>query len=489
MHNVFAVIGAGPAGLYAADRILRTVHGSHVDVFEKNPVPMGLLRYGVAPDHPSIKRVQTSLDRILDNPRLRLFTGVHVGVGRGASSHADPHNDLTLSELRAGYTAVIIATGSSHGRRLVIPGSDAVNFHDAADFTAWYNSAPGAPTNWDLTTPIVAVIGGGNVALDVTRMLLCSPEELEKTDVAPSVINRYVHSAVSEVHVFVRRGPAQAKWDARQLRDLRSMPNITLNFDDRDFVQCADELEAPDAAQPDHSHKAVLRMMERLDRAERDDPGTDPDPAVDPAAARLSSAQDRQVYFHFYSQPVEVPTDDDGEVTGLVTDRTHVDASGHAAPDGEDQRTWHLSAVYSAIGYQPDGLGSLPLEPATGALLNKDGRLVSPDGRIVRGVYATGWARRGARGLVADTQTDAHALGDLVAADVLANELPDPADPLFDPITVLRSRGVRYGGIDGWRRVEQAERQAGIASSRQKAKISDMDELERLSVARPDDQR
>ncbi len=500
-NTAFAIIGAGPAGLYTADRLLKDIPGSRVDVFEKNPVPMGLVRNGIAPDHPASKRVGLVFDRILDNPRLRLFTNVRVGVGRGASSHADIQGDLTLSELRAGYTAVIIATGSSHARKLAIPGSDAVNFHNSDGFTAWYNSAPQARENWDLTTPIVAVIGGGNVALDVARMLLQTPDSLAQTDVAPQVIDQYVHNAVTEVHIFVRRGPAQARWIARQLRDIAALPSVTLNFDEQDFVQAAKELEAPGAAPLDRDQRAILHLTQHLARQSRDDAQTDSDEPVQPVSSSKdpSSAQDRQVYFHFYNKPIEVPTDDDGEVTGLITDRTHIAPDGHVIADGEDQRLWHLSAVYSAIGYEPDGLGPMPRDPRTGALLNRDGRLIGPDHEIVRGVYAAGWAASGAQGFVPAQQADARRLAAVIAADLEGGEIgegavgrtsgnqesgEDTAIALFDPVAVLRSRGVDYGDLDGWHRVEQAEKDEGAARERRTAKIADPDELRRISAAR-----
>lgn len=487
MHNTFAVIGAGPAGLYAADRLLRAIPDAHVDVFEKNPVPMGLVRNGVAPDHPNIKRVETVLDRILDNPRLRLFTNVHVGVGRGATADTGQKIDLTLSELRAGYTGIILATGSSHARKLAIPGSQATNFNNAVDFVSWYNSAPDAPRNWDLTTPIIAIVGGGNVALDVARMLLRSPEDLKKTDVAPSVIDRYVHSAVNEIHIFIRRGPAQAKWTPQQLRDLNSLADVTLNFSERDFQQCADELAEPGVGSLSRSQRALLHAMDRLRRIARNNSRIDPDVPTDPSersSKHLSSAQDRQVFFHFYSQPVEAPTDDDGEVAGLITDRTHLDQHGHAIAERQNQKYWHLSAVYSAIGYLPDGLGPLPRDPETGALRNVDGRVLGADGSPLVGVYATGWAKRGARGLIADTQADARALASIVVSDLQDTTLSDPKNLLFDPITVLQERGIRYGDRQGWHRVEQAERQAGEEDGRTVAKIADRAKLVKISAAR-----
>lgn len=480
----FAVIGAGPSGLHAADRLVHAIAGARVDVFEKDPTPMGLVRYGIAPDHPAAARDQAALDRILDEPRIRLFTGVTVWVGRGASSHADEQGDLTLSELRAAYTAVIIATGALRSRPLAIAGTSAVNFHDSSDFTAWYNSVPGADGNWDLTTPIVAVIGGGNVALDVARMLLQSPDDLKKTAVAPNVIRDYLHSAVTEVHVFVRRGPAQVKWSAQQLRDLENLHDVTLNFDSRDFQQCKDEL-AESGTPLDREQRAIVRVMERLHRKAQDATQIDPSLPTDPvASAKAVSPQDRQVYFHFYSEPLEMPTDEDGEVTGLLTRHVHLDGQGRPVPagDGQDgsQRLWHLSAVYSAIGYEIRGLGSLPRDPRTGALRNEDGRIASADGTPLAGLYATGWAKRGPRGLVADTLSDARELERVILSDLAKGALK-AADPGFDPATVLRSRGVRFGGISGWHRIEQAERELGSRDGRAAAKIADASRLAEIS--------
>lgn len=505
----FAIIGAGPSGVFAAERLLALFPAACIDIFEKNPVPMGLIRHGIAPDHPAAKRAETVLDKILADSRIRLFTNVRVGVGRGASSHADQQGDLTLSELRASYTAVVVATGASHSKQIRIPGSQASNFVGSSDFTGWYNSDPSASNGWDLTTPIVAVIGGGNVALDVARMLLRSPEDLTATDVAPSVIDRYTHSAVTEVHVFVRRGPGQAKWSTQELRDLAALPNTTLNFDDRDFTQFHDECEQPGMPVPDREQKAIVRAMERLNKRTRSNEKIDPDLPTDlsvQAEHRIVSAQDRQVYFHFYSQPVEVPVDEDGEVQGLITEHTHVTSEGKAVADADTHHMWHLSAIYTAIGYQPALLGPLPADPTTGGLRTRDCRVIGPDSLPLAGVYATGWARRGARGLVPETRTDARLLAQAISEDISSGVLSVPSEASsgessnesagvasgepsegthFDPAGVLRSRGVRFGDYAGWKRVEEAEKQLGAESGRKIAKIADAATLIRLADASP----
>lgn len=517
----FAIIGAGPSGVFAAERLLALFPAARIDIFEKNPVPMGLIRHGIAPDHPTAKRTEAVLDKILADSRIRLFTNVRVGIGRGASSHADQQGDLTLSELRAAYTAVVVATGASHSKQIRIPGSQASNFYRSSDFTGWYNSDPSASNGWDLTTPIVAVIGGGNVALDVTRMLLRSPEDLAATDVAPSVVDRYTHSAVTEVNVFVRRGPGQAKWSTQELRDLAALPNTTLNFDDRDFTQFHDECAQPGMPALDREQKAIVHAMERLNKRTRSNEKIDPDLPTDlsvQAEHRIVSAQDRQVYFHFYSQPVEVPVDADGEVQGLITEHTHVNPEGKAIADSDtnsdadsdsdldSHHMWHLSAVYTAIGYKPALLGPLPADPTTGGLRTRDCRVIGPDSLPLAGVYATGWARRGARGLVPETRADARLLAQAISEDISSgvlsvasgesseessgttsgtpsNAFEEPSGASsFDPAAVLRSRGVRFGDYVGWKRVEEAEKQLGAESGRQIAKIADSATLIRLSA-------
>ena len=290
-----AIVGAGPAGIYAADILLKAERKFDVsiDLFEQLPAPYGLVRYGVAPDHPRIKGIITALRDVLDRGDIRLFGNVRFG------------EDITLDDLKKHYNAVIFATGAIRDTSLDIPGIDAVGSYGAADYVSWFDGHPDVPREWPLDAASVAVLGNGNVALDVSRMLAKHAEDLLVTEVPENVYEGLKASAVTDVHVFGRRGPAQVKFTPLELRELGELRDVDMVVYDEDFDY--DEASKDAVA----SNKQVMVIDRILQSWRKRD-------SVNNAGGTAS----RRLHLHFWARPVEVRTDDNGRVAALVYERT-----------------------------------------------------------------------------------------------------------------------------------------------------------------------
>jgi ferredoxin--NADP+ reductase len=299
-----AIIGAGPAGIYAADNLLKAERKFDVsiDLFEKLPAPYGLVRYGVAPDHPRIKGIITALRDVLDRGDIRLFGNVEYGT------------DITLDDLRDHYNAVIFATGAVRDAPLDIPGIDGPGSYGAAEYVSWYDGHPDVPREWPLDTPSVAVVGNGNVALDVARMLAKLFEDLAPTEIPPNVHDGLAASQVTDVHIFGRRGPAQVKFTPLELRELGELRDVDMVLYDEDFDY--DEASKQAVA----SNKQVM-VIDRILQSWRKRDGT--------------GAASRRLHLHFYAKPVEVKRDAAGRISGFVYERTRPDGRGGVVGTGE----------------------------------------------------------------------------------------------------------------------------------------------------------
>src|SRR4051812_940061 len=361
-----AIVGAGPAGIYAADALLKSEvaaePGVSIDLFERMPAPFGLIRYGVAPDHPRIKGIITALHQVLDKPQIRLFGNV------------DYPTDISLDDLRAFYDAVIFSTGATADRALPVPGIDLDGSYGAADFVSWYDGHPDVPRTWPLEAEKVAVLGVGNVALDVARVLAKTGDELLPTEIPPNVYNGLKANKAIEVHVFGRRGPAQAKFTPLELRELDHSPTIEVIVDPED-IDYDEGSEAP----PRHS-KQVDMIANPLEQWAIRDVGNRP----------------HKLFLHFFESPAEI-IGEDGRVAGLRTERTQLDGTGNVKGTGVF-REWDVQAVYRAVGYLSQNLTNLPFDEQAGVVPNEAGRVIADedaDGadRYLPGTYVTGWIK------------------------------------------------------------------------------------------------
>ncbi|MGO2467824.1 MAG: FAD-dependent oxidoreductase [Microbacterium gubbeenense] len=448
-----AIVGAGPAGIYAADILLRTERNFDVsiDLFEKLPAPYGLVRYGVAPDHPRIKGVVNALRDVLDRGDIRIFGNVTYG------------EDITLDDLKKHYNAVIFSTGAIRDAALDIPGIDAKGSFGAADFVSWYDGHPDVPRTWTIEGEHVGMIGNGNVALDAARILAKHADDLLPTEIPQNVYDVLKASPVTDVHVFGRRGPAQVKFTPLELRELGDMNDVDVVVYDEDFDY--DEASR-EAIATNKQVKVIDRVLQKW--RER------------PSANGTGGEASRRLHLHFWAKPVEVKTDDDGNVTALVYERTTSDGAGGVVGTGE-VREQKLSQLYRAVGYFGSALPGLPFDERHGVIPNHEGQVLAEDSNdIVPGVYATGWIKRGPVGLIGHTKSDA-----METVTHLVNDQSSwwqPEDPSTEAIpALLESRGVEWTDLDGWHRLDEHEVSLGEPQGRARVKVVPRDEMVKIS--------
>ncbi|AIG72981.1 FAD-dependent oxidoreductase [Amycolatopsis japonica] len=437
-------MGAGPAGIYAADILDKSDADVTIDLFERMPAPFGLIRYGVAPDHPRIKGIVTALHKVLDKPNIRLLGNVDYGT------------DLKLDDLRQFYDAVIFSTGAMADRALDIPGIDLDGSYGAADFVSWYDGHPDVPRTWPLNATSVAVLGVGNVALDVARILAKTADELLSTDIPDNVYQGLKASPVTDVHVFGRRGPAQAKFTPLELRELDHSPNVEV-------------IVNPEDIEFDEGSIAALRASKQIDMVVK---------TLQEWAIRDQGDRPKRLHLHFLHSPCEI-VGEDGKVTGLRTERTELTGDGNVRGTGEFH-DWDVQAVYRAVGYLSSHLPEIPFDHTTGTVPNTAGRVLDIDEEQVPGVYVTGWIKRGPVGLIGHTKGD--------AAETIASLLAD-ADSLTAPavedpdaiLGFLTERGVPFTTWEGWGKLDAHEKSLGVPHGRERVKVVERDEMTRIS--------
>ena len=442
-----AIVGAGPAGIYAADILLKYERSFDVsiDLFEQLPAPYGLVRYGVAPDHPRIKGIINALRDVLDSGDIRIFGNVHYGT------------DITLDDVRRHYHAVIFSTGAIRDAALSIPGIDAHGSYGAADFVSWYDGHPDVPREWPLEAQSVAVIGNGNVALDVARVLAKHPEDLLPTEIADNVHQGLRASPVTDVHVFGRRGPMQVKFTPLELRELGDLRDVDVIVHDEDF-------DYDEASRRAIESNKQITVIDRVFTQWR---------------ARERGASSRRLHLHFYANPREVLTDGDGRVVGFRYERTEPDGQGGVRGTGE-MREVEVQAVYRAVGYFGSPLDGIPFDERHGVIPNHEGQVLGDDNQIVPGVYASGWIKRGPVGLIGHTKSDAMETIQHLVTDQAS--WWNPSDPDEQAVVdLLDARGVLYTNLDGWHRLDAHEVTLGEVQGRARVKVVPRDEMIRIS--------
>lgn len=417
-----AVVGSGPSGVYAAQTLVgqREVPGVRVDVLDRLPAPYGLVRYGVAPDHEKIKSLTGNLRSVLEDERIRFLGNVEVG---GAP--------LTTARMLELYHAVVYCVGAARDRLLGIPGEELAGVHSATAFVSWYSGHPDAGS-FDLGgVRSAVVVGAGNVAVDVTRILARGAPELEPTDMPQPALGALADSGVRTVAMVARRGPSQAKFTTKELRELGTLPGVDVRTD-----------------------PAELAL----------------DPAyADPAAAAQPGGEaGRDIALRFYLRPVEVLGGPDGRVRGMRFERTAPDGRGGVSGTGAYEDV-EAQLVLRSVGYRGVALPGLPFDPATGTVPHAAGRVVRA-GRASVGEYVAGWIKRGPTGVIGTNRPCAKETVSSLLQDAGAlarRELPG------DPLDALRAAGLRPVEWHGWLAIEAAEEALGRSLGRRSVKIPD----------------
>ena len=449
MPRRVAVVGAGPAGAFAASSLLRSRGSVEIDLIERLPTPWGLLRAGVAPDHQEIKRLQDTFERQTLRRGCRFLGNVEVGT------------DVSHAELLEHYSAVIYATGAQTDKSLGIPGEDEPGSWAATDFVAWYNGHPDyRELRFDLSARRAVVIGNGNVAADVARMLLRSPAELERTDVADHALEALRESAVEEVVVLGRRGPAQAAFTSAELRELGNLDGVDMRVSAEEIELDAVSREWLAGDGTFTARKNVALLREFAARAPR------------PAARR-------RIVLRFLRSPVAIHGAG-GAVSAVEVGRNEIvrDEGGNVRARAIDEpaETIACGLVLRSVGYRAVPLPGVPFDERSFVLPNDEGRVLTPDGEPLPGVYAVGWIKRGPTGILGTNKRDAEQTIACLAADLDA--LPQPPRPSREQLDALlaeRKPGLVTG--DGWRAIDVHELQRGLDSERPRVKLASRDEL------------
>ncbi len=441
-----AIIGSGPAGFYAAEALLRrTDTVVHVDMFDRLPTPYGLVRGGVAPDHQNIKAVIRVYEKTAARPTFRFLGNVCLG------------RDVTVEELRRHYHQIVYAVGNEDDRRLGIPGEGIARCTPVAVFIGWYNGHPDyRQAKIDLSVSRVAVVGNGNTAIDAARILLRTPAELEKTDVAAHALEALRNSQVREVFILGRRGPEQASFTPPELKEFGEM-------EDADPIIAPEELAGcviPEAADGSQQEKN-LKILQSF-------------------AARQPGAKAKKLHLRFLLSPTEVIADADGKVAGLALEKNRLDVQ----PDGTvsargtgEMEVLEVGMVLTAIGYAAKRIAGVPYDEKAKVIANEDGRVVDPVSRsVIANEYVVGWARTGPQGLIgihkaASAHVAEHMMSD--GAGLEARELPERE--AID--TLLRQRGVQVVSFDDWKRLDDVEVARGERRGAPRDKIVDVEAM------------
>ncbi len=426
-----AVVGAGPSGLYGVDALVK--RGASVDVFERQFAPFGLVRYGVAPDHQKIKKTQAVFERILNQPAVRFFGNVKVG------------EDISLEELKKHYDQILIAMGSSGARGLGIPGEHLSGSWSATELVNWYNGHPEfvdlAP---DLSSERAVVVGVGNVAIDVARVLLRNPEELAPTDIPQHALSALKMSQIREVLLLARRGPDQSAFDEKEVRELAALEGISV------------EVDGPFAEKKTHRSEFIAAL---------------------PRIRELSEG--KRVVLRFCASPVELLGSGSlapGRVEKVrVEENVLVEEGDRVRAVGTGKfEILDAGLVVRAVGYQGEGLKGVPFSEETGTIPHQDGRVLSePGGDRIAGLYVTGWIKRGPTGLIGTNKSCAVETVEAMEADL------DQVRPERDPgevLTLLGERGIRFISAEDWKLLDAHELESGRTQGKVRVKLLSTDE-------------
>lgn len=438
-----AVIGAGPAGFYAAEALLKSDVEVYVDLFERLPAPYGLVRYGVAPDHQKIKNVTRVFDRTAAMPGFRFVGNVHVGV------------DVSADDLFEHYDQVIFTIGAARARETGISGERLEGSYAAVDFVGWYNGHPDyLDAKFRVDAQRAVVVGGGNVAADLTRILLRDRDELAKSDIAEVALAALQQSPVEDVVVLIRRGPAEMKMSLSELEEIDGLAGVEIVLDKAQIDAAAgDGVDIPPAMKKTLEYFATI-----ANRPRRGEPKT--------------------VHIRFLCSPKEF-VGRDGRVEKVVIEKNELVLADNGTSEARGTGKFEeieAGLALEAIGYRGAAVPGLPFDARRGVIPNERGRVVS-DGRALRGCYVSGWIKRGPQGLIGSNRADSVETVNSMLADAAEGKLGDPTDEPDQLLERLRGNGVRIVDFDDWRRLDAREVAAGARSGRVRTKFRSAEEM------------
>ena len=445
-----AIVGSGPAGFYSAEHLLKLGEPAvEVDMFDRLPTPFGLVRAGVAPDHPKIKSVIRMYEKTAAREGFRFFGNVEVG------------RELSVADLEARYHAVVYAYGTATDRQLGIPGEDLPGSHAATEFVNWYNAHPDfADAHFDLSTRRAVVIGNGNVAADVARMLALPRAELDVTDTADHAIEALASSGIEEIVVLGRRGPAQAAFTNPEVRELGELTDADIVIDPAEMELDEASRAYVDSDECDPTHRRNVEIF--TDFSQREPEG-----------------KPKRVVMRFCCSPIEIRGD--GRVESVVVGRNELyrDESGAIrARDTGEREEVQCGLVLRSIGYKGIGLDGIPFDTGRGLIPNDAGRVVDPDtGEQVEGHYAVGWIKRGPSGVIGTNKKDAQETVDALLADLEAGKIPDRSAYVATIEALLAERAPDHVPYSGWQAIDRAEVAAGEPHGRPRIKFCRVEEM------------
>ncbi len=442
-----AIIGAGPSGFYAAGSLLQQKDVAvTVDMFDRLPTPYGLVRYGVAPDHPKIKSVTKVYERTAADPRFRFYGNIRFG------------RDINHADLRQHYDQILYAVGAQSDRKLNIPGEDLAGSVSATEFVAWYNGHPDfADLDFDLSCEAAVVVGVGNVALDVTRVLAKSVDELKTTDIADHALAALAASKIKDIYVLSRRGPAQAKFTPPEIKEFGELAIADVVVDAAALD--LDEASAAEVAASSETQRNLAHLQEYSTR-----PLTD---------------KERRVHFCFLVSPVEL-LEEEGKVAAVRIEKNvlRADESGYLNAEGIGEfETIPAGLVLRSVGYKGIPLEDVPYDKRRGTIPNDQGRVKNPEsGEIISGEYVVGWAKRGPSGVIGTNKPDAVETVAMMLTDLpnlVPAQQPDPT--AIDAL--LEERKLDFVTIEGWRILDQLEVAKGEEEGRPRIKFTRIQDM------------
>ena len=448
-----AIVGSGPAGFFAADHLFKNNElNIEIDMYDKLPTPFGLVRSGVAPDHQKIKTVTRVYDKIAANPKFKFFGLIEYG------------HHITLEDLKHHYHQVLFATGAQTDRRLNIPGEDLNRSHTATEFVAWYNSHPDfADLEFDLSGEKIAIIGMGNVAVDVARILCRSEEELSKTDIAGYAFEKLVNSNVKEVFMIGRRGPAQAAFTNPELKELG-------NLDIADCLILKEESQLDDLTTQylsDNPERSIERKVEMISEY-----------------SNHTKTKEKSLTIRFLLSPTEIIPDEDGNVKAikLVKNALSKSDDGSLRPKAtEENEILEVDMVFRSIGYQGIPLPEIPFKESWGIIPNNNGRITDiSEENTLTGLYCTGWIKRGPTGVIGTNKTDSAETVALMIEDINNNNTFQPENTESDKIEALiKERNPEYIDYEDWLKIDSEEIARGEKEGRPRVKFTKIDDIKK----------